>query len=57
MWFCGIFLAPKVIKILQVPPALFMPVVGILCIIGSYALGLKIFNLYLMIPMVLSLIT
>lgn len=51
MWFCGIFLAPRVVKILQVPPALFMPVVGILCIIGSYALGLKIFNLYLMIPM------
>ncbi len=51
MWFCGIFLAPRVVKILQVPPPLFMPVVGILCIIGSYALGLKIFNLYLMIPM------
>jgi len=51
MWFCGIFLAPKVVKLLQIPPALFMPVVGVLCIIGSYSLGLKFINLYLMIPM------
>ena len=28
-----------------------MPVVAVLCLIGSYSLGLKVFNLYLMIPM------
>ena len=28
-----------------------MPVVAVLCLVGSYALGLKVFNLYLMIPM------
>jgi len=28
-----------------------MPIVCVLCLIGSYALGLKVFNLYLMIPM------
>jgi putative tricarboxylic transport membrane protein len=27
-----------------------MPIIGVLCIIGSYALGMNIFNLYLMLP-------
>lgn len=51
MWIIGILLAKQVVKLLKVPPALFMPVVAVLCLIGSYALGLKVFNLYLMIPM------
>ncbi|MGI6432410.1 MAG: tripartite tricarboxylate transporter permease [Sphaerochaetaceae bacterium] len=51
MWVVGMLLAKQVVKLLKVPPALFMPVVAVLCLIGSYALGLKIFNLYLMIPM------
>ncbi|MCX7786905.1 MAG: tripartite tricarboxylate transporter permease [Spirochaetes bacterium] len=50
MYICGILLAPQVVKLLRVPPALFMPIVAVLCLIGSYALGLKIFNLYLMVP-------
>jgi putative tricarboxylic transport membrane protein len=51
MWIVGISLAKQVVKLLRVPPALFMPVVAVLCIIGSYSLGLKVFNLYLMVPM------
>jgi len=51
MWVVGMLLAKQVVKLLKVPPALFMPVVAVLCLIGSYALGLKVFNLYLMIPM------
>jgi len=51
MWIIGILLAKQVVKLLRVPPALFMPVVAVLCLIGSYSLGLKVFNLYLMIPM------
>ena len=35
---------------LRIPTEYFMPVIGILCIIGSYSLGLNIFNLYLMLP-------
>jgi putative tricarboxylic transport membrane protein len=50
MWIVGMLLAKQVIKLLHVPPALFMPVVAVLCLIGSYALGLKVFNLYLLIP-------
>jgi putative tricarboxylic transport membrane protein len=50
MWIAGMLLAKQVVKLLRVPPALFMPVVAVLCLIGSYALGLKIFNLWLMVP-------
>jgi len=50
MYVCGILLAKQVVKVLRVPPALFMPVVAVLCLIGSYSLGLKVFNLWLMVP-------
>jgi len=50
MWIVGILLAKQVVKVLRIPTPLFMPVIGVLCIIGSYALGLNIFNLYLMLP-------
>lgn len=50
MWIIGILLSKQVIKILKIPITLFMPVIGVLCVIGSYALGLNIFNLYLMFP-------
>ncbi|MEZ5581795.1 MAG: tripartite tricarboxylate transporter permease [Candidatus Competibacteraceae bacterium] len=50
MWVNGIFLARQVVKLLLIPTAIFLPVVGVLCVIGSYALGLNFFNLYLMVP-------
>ncbi|MFW2367273.1 MAG: tripartite tricarboxylate transporter permease [Desulforhopalus sp.] len=50
MWVTGMLLAKQVVKILMIPPPIFMPVIGVLCIIGSYALGLNTFNLYLMLP-------
>ncbi|WP_186731581.1 tripartite tricarboxylate transporter permease [Vibrio cyclitrophicus] len=50
MWANGMFLAKQVIKILMIPSPLFIPVVGVLCILGAYALGLNLFNLYLMLP-------
>jgi putative tricarboxylic transport membrane protein len=50
MWIIGILLAKQVVKVLRIPPQLFMPIIGVLCIIGSYSLGLNIFNLYLMLP-------
>jgi len=43
-------LAKQVVKVLRIPPPLFMPIIGVLCIIGSYSLGLNVFNLYLMLP-------
>lgn len=50
MWIAGMMLARQVVKVLKIPTEIFMPVIGILCIIGSYSLGLNIFNLYLMLP-------
>ncbi|RPJ72793.1 MAG: transporter [Desulfobacteraceae bacterium] len=50
MWIVGMTLARQVVKVLRIPAPLFMPIVGLLCIIGSYALGLDLTNLYLMIP-------
>jgi putative tricarboxylic transport membrane protein len=50
MWINGVFLAKQVIKVLKIPAPIFMPIIAILCVLGSYALGTRIFNLYLMIP-------
>ncbi len=50
MWISGMLLAKQVVKVLRIPTQIFMPIIGVLCIIGSYSLGLSIFNLYLMLP-------
>jgi putative tricarboxylic transport membrane protein len=48
MWINGMILARQVVKILRVPAGLFLPVVAVLAVLGSYSLGLSIVNLYLM---------
>ncbi|AWB65866.1 transporter [Saccharobesus litoralis] len=50
MWANGMLLAKQVVKLLYVPTPLFMPLIAVLCILGSYSLGLNLFNLYIMIP-------
>ncbi|UCF91417.1 MAG: tripartite tricarboxylate transporter permease [Desulfobacterales bacterium] len=50
MWVAGMLLARQVVKVLRIPTPIFMPIIGVLCMIGSYALGINIFNLYLMLP-------
>ncbi len=50
MWIVGILFAKQVVKILKIPQPLFMPVIAVLSVIGSYALGQEIWNLYLMVP-------
>jgi putative tricarboxylic transport membrane protein len=50
MWVVGMLLARQVVKVLRIPTQIFMPIIGVLCIIGSYALGMNIYNLYLMLP-------
>ena len=49
MWLNGILLARQVVKLLKVPATLFLPIVALLAVLGSYALGLNITNLYLMV--------
>lgn len=50
MWVTGMTMAKQVVKVLRIPAPIFMPIVGVLCIIGSYSLGINIWNLYLMLP-------
>jgi len=50
MWIAGMVLTKQVVKILRIPPPMFMPIIAVLCVIGSYSLGLRIFNLWLMLP-------
>ncbi len=50
MWVVGMSLAKQVVKVLRIPAPIFMPIVGLLCIIGSYSLGLDTTNLFLMLP-------
>ncbi|MFH2093486.1 MAG: tripartite tricarboxylate transporter permease [Pseudomonadota bacterium] len=50
MWVAGMLLARQVVKVLKIPTQIFMPIIAMLCVIGSYSLGLNIFNLYLMLP-------
>jgi len=50
MFLSGLILSKQVVKVLRIPPPVFMPIVLILCVIGSYALGTKVVNLYLMVP-------
>jgi len=50
MWVVGMTMAKQVVKVLRIPAPIFMPIVGVLCIIGSYSLGINIWNLYLMLP-------
>jgi len=49
MWLCGLTISKQVVKLLRVPASLFLPIVGVLCIIGSYSLANQTFNLYLMV--------
>lgn len=50
MFISGLLLSKQVVKVLRIPPPVFMPIVLVLCVIGSYALGTKVINLYLMVP-------
>jgi putative tricarboxylic transport membrane protein len=50
MWISGMLAAKQVVKILRIPPPLFMPIIGVLCVVGSYSISKNLINLYLMIP-------
>ena len=50
MWINGMLLTKHVVKVLRIPATVFLPIVTVLSVVGSYSLGLSIFNLYLMVP-------
>jgi putative tricarboxylic transport membrane protein len=49
MWICGMLLAKQFVKVLRIPSQIFMPIVSLFCIIGSYSLVGNVFVLYLMV--------
>ena len=45
----GLTLTKPLIKILQVPQTLVMPVIFVLCVVGSFALASRVFDIYVML--------
>lgn len=45
----GILVAKFFIKALDVPPKILMPIVAVLSVIGSYAINIRIFDVYVMV--------
>lgn len=50
----GLLLAKQVVRVLAVPSEIFLPIVAVLSVLGSYALGLNVENLYLMLAVGLA---
>lgn len=44
----GLMMARVSVRVLRIPIAVLMPVIAFLAVMGSYALGLNVFNVYLM---------
>jgi putative tricarboxylic transport membrane protein len=45
---CGLLMARVTVHVLRIPPGILMPLVATFAVLGSFALGLNIFNIYLM---------
>jgi putative tricarboxylic transport membrane protein len=45
----GLFLVRPLIKVLQVPRDIIMPIVFVLCVIGSYAISQRLFDIWTML--------
>lgn len=48
MGILGLLMARMSVQVLRIAPTILMPIVAIFSVIGSYALGLNVFNVYLM---------
>ncbi len=49
LFICGIILSKVMVKILKVKPAYLLPIVGALCVIGAYAINIRMFDVFVMI--------
>jgi putative tricarboxylic transport membrane protein len=47
--FFGLFLVKPLIKVLQVPKSIIMPVVFVLCTVGSFAISQRLFDVWVML--------
>lgn len=48
LWVVGVLIAKPVTKIIDVPNGLLMPIVAVLCVIGTYSLNISRFDLIMM---------
>lgn len=48
MLVCGFAMSKLTLRVLRIPPAIFMPIVAFFTVMGSYALGIRIFNVQMM---------
>src|SRR5690606_29015245 len=46
---CGLLLNRVIARVLTIDSALLMPIVGVLSVMGAYALNFRIFDLYVMV--------
>lgn len=44
----GLLLSSVMVKVLKIKPTILMPIVGALCVIGAYAIGINKFDIYVM---------
>jgi putative tricarboxylic transport membrane protein len=45
---CGLLLSGVMARVLKVKPAILLPLVGALCVVGSYVISINTFDIYLM---------
>ena len=45
----GVLLSSAMVKILKIPSALLLPIVGVLCVIGAYAISINTFDITIML--------
>jgi putative tricarboxylic transport membrane protein len=45
----GLTLTKLLTKVLQIPPTLIMPIIFVLCVVGSYAIASRLFDVYVML--------
>jgi len=45
---CGLLITTLTVRVLRIPTGILMPLVAMFAVLGSYALGLNLFNVYLM---------
>lgn len=49
MLFFGLLIAPLAVKIIAQPPSILFPAIGIICIVGAFALANSVFDIWIML--------
>ena len=47
--FFGLFFIKPLLKITQIPRSIIMPIIFVLCVVGSYAIASRLFDVYMML--------